>query len=217
MDASKIRIPLKVLIHKEEERVVFAEGNADFVDILLSFLTLPMGTISKLLSKHSSSSQPLTIGCFDNLYRSVFNLEAKYYATEGCKQLLVNTRNSAEAECQRLKINIDDTPVDYFTCTTKGCRDDCVIAYFIKYAEVGCNICSKLLKKKAYLSNTRVAEQGVFVNPNESFIISNDLWIFPNNPASALTILENTTSTDSKVCEEKTFQIGYSEVNLFLI
>ena len=42
-------ISLKLLLGKEKNRVVFAESDKDFIDILFSFLTLPMGTIARLL------------------------------------------------------------------------------------------------------------------------------------------------------------------------
>lgn len=116
MAPSSTQIPLKVWIHKQEKRVVFAEANNDFVDILFSFLTIQMGTIVRLLSKHPNSQQ-LTIGSFNNLYKSISDLEADYFSSKTCKDMLLNTRNSAERDCQKLKINIDDTKtIDYFTC-----------------------------------------------------------------------------------------------------
>ncbi|KAL8093309.1 hypothetical protein AgCh_035260 [Apium graveolens] len=75
MASSKVRIPLKLLIHKQQERVLYAEANSDFVDILFSFLTLPMGTIVKLLSNHSNTSKPPAVGSFNKLYESIANLE----------------------------------------------------------------------------------------------------------------------------------------------
>lgn len=70
MAASKIRIPLKVVIHKQEERVLYAEANSDFADILFSFLTMPMGTIIRLLSNHSIITQPAVIGSFNNFTKA---------------------------------------------------------------------------------------------------------------------------------------------------
>jgi len=43
-------------------QVVLAESNEDFVDVLLSFLTMPMGTIIRLLGKNS------LLGCMTNSY-----------------------------------------------------------------------------------------------------------------------------------------------------
>jgi hypothetical protein len=40
--AGKIRV--KFLVDNEKRKVVFAESGKEFVDVLLSFLTLPLGT-----------------------------------------------------------------------------------------------------------------------------------------------------------------------------
>jgi hypothetical protein len=57
------------LVDNEKKKVVVAESGKDFVDVLLIFLTLPMGTIVRLLGKESS------LGCFDELYKSVESLD----------------------------------------------------------------------------------------------------------------------------------------------
>lgn len=57
-------ISLKALVDKGSNKVIFVEADNDFVDVLFSFLTIPMGTIVKLASKQSV---PLKIGCMNNL------------------------------------------------------------------------------------------------------------------------------------------------------
>jgi hypothetical protein len=37
-------------------------------------------------------------------------------SSQTCKEMLLNARNSMEGYCQHLKLNIDDTPVQYFVC-----------------------------------------------------------------------------------------------------
>ncbi|XP_074322784.1 uncharacterized protein LOC141659755 [Apium graveolens] len=209
MSASKIEIPLKVLIHKQEERVVLAETNSDFVDILFSFLTLPMGTIVRLLSSHVNASQPEAIGIFSNLYGSIANLEDTYFASVACKDVLLNTRNSAEALCEKLKVNIDgDNPIDYFTCVDHNCTGYLSISRFVR-----CSKCSKLLNRRAYFHDTTSGDQqGVFVQPTASFIVMDDLHVIPNIPALTLALVENSGVTDFGVLEEKTFQIGHTEI-----
>ncbi|KAF9600488.1 hypothetical protein IFM89_009937 [Coptis chinensis] len=79
---------LNILVDRESNRLAFAEADKDFVDILFSFLTLPMGTIVRLLQKQSM------VGSIDNLYKSVENLEVRFFQTETCKIMLLTTRNS---------------------------------------------------------------------------------------------------------------------------
>lgn len=219
MAFSKDQIPLKLLIHKQQERVLYAEANSDFVDVLFSFLTLPMGTIVRFLSKHSNTTQPPAIGSFNNLYESIAGLEAQYFATEACKVMLLNTRNSAEAECRKLKINIDDIkPAEFFTCEDMCCIRNNMIAYVSNCSSGKCKNCSRFLNQKAYFTAaTAENQQGVFVPPTTSFIITDDLSVLPNIPASTLEMLKNSGITDFGVLEERTLNLGYSEVHRIFI
>ncbi|PNX96342.1 hypothetical protein L195_g019547, partial [Trifolium pratense] len=92
----KQEVSLKLLVNTETNKVLFAEADKDFVDILCSFLTLPLGTIARLLQKESNIG-PIAIGCLSSLNQSVENLG------------LLTNYNSSEDFCRNLIINIDDT------------------------------------------------------------------------------------------------------------
>ncbi|KAF7825583.1 DUF674 family protein [Senna tora] len=110
------QISLTLMVDRGRNRVLFAEAGKDFADVLLSFLTLPLGTIARLVSK-GSNLKAVRFGCISSLYESVGNLDRKYFCTNTCKEMLLMTRNTMEAHCGNLKINIDDTvPTKYFIC-----------------------------------------------------------------------------------------------------
>ncbi|KAI3750871.1 hypothetical protein L2E82_21748 [Cichorium intybus] len=69
MGTSEKSVQLKVFVDKEKKKVIFGEAEEDFVDILFSFMTLPLGTIAKLLSKHADS-----VGSLTSLYESAVSL-----------------------------------------------------------------------------------------------------------------------------------------------
>ncbi|WJX76458.1 hypothetical protein P8452_59874 [Trifolium repens] len=120
---SEERVWLKLLVNKERNKVLFAEAGKDFVDVLFSFLTLPLGTIARLLQKPSNTKpQPAsTVGCFNSLYQSVADLNKSYFLTKTTKEMLLQPMNSSEDYCSTLKLNIDDTPpAKYFLCTNLG-------------------------------------------------------------------------------------------------
>ena len=48
------QVSLRILIDREKNHVLFAEAWKDFVDVLLGFLTLPLGTIARLVPKGSN-------------------------------------------------------------------------------------------------------------------------------------------------------------------
>ena len=65
---------LKVIVRKsEKKKILYAEAKEDFVDFLFSFLTAPLGSILKLLDGNSS------LGCMDNLYKSVKDLNSSWF------------------------------------------------------------------------------------------------------------------------------------------
>lgn len=209
--SEETKIPLTVVIDREKNKVVFAEANSDFVDILFSFLTLPMGTILRLLGKHSGS-----IGSFSTLYESIANLDAEYFGTEECKAMLLNPRNSAEAECRKLRLNIDDTkPTEYFICENWGCSRGSY-GYFSTYDTAKCNECKKLFNREIRLKDSNVNQsegnEGVFVTQTASFAISDDLHVIPNMPGSTLGLLNNSGIRDFRALEERKLKIGFNEI-----
>ncbi|WCJ20374.1 hypothetical protein M5689_002610 [Euphorbia peplus] len=111
-------IKVKAMVDKGKNKVVFAESDEDFADVLFSFLTIPMGTIVSLTEKPPNK----VIGCMNNLYSSVKDLDVKYFRTEECKQMLLHPRNGVPTQCRRLKISIDDIASDrYISCPNYGC------------------------------------------------------------------------------------------------
>ncbi|RLM74475.1 hypothetical protein C2845_PM15G20450 [Panicum miliaceum] len=90
-----------LFIDKEKQRVLFAESGKEFVDVLFSFLTLPLGTVVRLLGKQSG------VGCLDEVYKSVESLSTEHFQTEACRNMLLRPLNAAAGHCDRLKVNVD--------------------------------------------------------------------------------------------------------------
>ncbi|CAL9052827.1 unnamed protein product, partial [Musa banksii] len=78
---------------KPKKRVTFVESDKDFVDVLLSFLTLPNGTIW---------------------------LNKQYPKEEASRQMLLFPRNASATECKSLKVNIHDTDEVHYACSSRG-------------------------------------------------------------------------------------------------
>ncbi|KAG5022579.1 hypothetical protein JHK82_018489 [Glycine max] len=67
------QISLKLLVYKKTNKVILAEAGKDFVDVLFCFLTMPLGTIARLVQ--TSDLGPGGVGCLSSLYGSVTNLQ----------------------------------------------------------------------------------------------------------------------------------------------
>ncbi|KAF8730122.1 hypothetical protein HU200_017093 [Digitaria exilis] len=89
----------------QRKKALFADSDKDFVDVLFIFLTMPMGTIVRLLAfSVSSLSWDASTNC-----TSVEDLTTDFFQTKACKGMLLAPLNAASSHCYRLKINIDDT------------------------------------------------------------------------------------------------------------
>jgi len=100
------QISLRILIDEEKNKVLFAQGGKDFMDIMLSFLTFPLATIAKLVNT-PSNIEKVSFGSISTLYESVANLEEQQFWTPVCKKMLLQPKNSMEEYCRKLKHNID--------------------------------------------------------------------------------------------------------------
>ncbi|KAL7585491.1 uncharacterized protein LOC111903057 [Lactuca sativa] len=111
-------VQVKVFVDKKKKKVIFAEAAEDFVDLLFSFFTFPLGTIAKLSRKHADSKD-VKVGSLTSLYESVVSLNEKHFSCY--KDWLVNPRNSSASVCQKLKINPDD--MKPIASNVAGCQD----------------------------------------------------------------------------------------------
>lgn len=180
------KVSLRVLVDKERNRVLYAEAGKDFVDVLFSFLTLPLGTIARLVSK-DSNIEAVKFGSISSLYQSVSKFDQQYLWSHTCKEMLLNPRNSMEDYCQKLKLNIDDTSMQYFVCENWDCRrknSGCRLSIFrnkICY-------CGKVMNREVFPEYPNL-ENG-FVKKNVTFIISDDLYVMPNVFEASLRLLK---------------------------
>ncbi|KAL5814682.1 hypothetical protein ACOSQ4_025323 [Xanthoceras sorbifolium] len=176
-------IRLKALVDKEKNRVILAESDEDFIDVLFSFLTMPMGTIIKR-TRNVDIPPTVGIGRMNNLYESIANLDEQQFRTEACKSMLLHPRNAAEAECKRLKLKIDDAM-------------NFEIAFSGK-------------ESKARVFDAR--DRGVFLKGLTRFIITDALQVMPASTEASLSLLYELQVTDEKIIEEQSHYIGVDKV-----
>ncbi|KAJ1437335.1 hypothetical protein SESBI_03662 [Sesbania bispinosa] len=163
--SSTDQICLKLLIDEKKNKVLFAQAGKDFVDVLLSFLTLPLGTIARLVSAESNLTK-VSVGSVSSLYESVANIDEKLFWTATCKEMLLQPRNSMERYCQDMKLNIDDTEkAKYFICEDWGCSRQSSGGLFSTFPNQRCK-CGKPMNRQIYhrdsSANGRTGEEGCY-------------------------------------------------------
>ncbi|KAI3457338.1 hypothetical protein Pfo_014001 [Paulownia fortunei] len=180
-DVKDVKFSLKVMINKQKTKVLFAEADSDFTD------------------KHYGDEAPV-VGSLTILYNGLANLDSVHFWTEGGKQMLLNPRSSFEAECRKLKLNVDDTrPTKYVTCGDRDCKRKRSPYVRMYYDTMKCD-CGKSLSKEMGIGETKSqaaddgdsdGDGGVFTINTASFIICDDLRMAPNIPGSIIQTLIN--------------------------
>ncbi|XP_042494519.1 uncharacterized protein LOC122073891 isoform X1 [Macadamia integrifolia] len=198
-------ISLKVLMDKENNKVVMVEADSDFVDILFSFLTMPMGTIVRLIS---NQPEPDIIGSITTLYKQVEKLQEQFLQTPDFKSMLLDPRNNrSETQCRRLELNINDTKPKYYICSN---WNSCRRSYNSQYStckNVRCN-CGNMMDKEICFE---IEDGGVFVCGMTKFMVTDDLQVEPMSPATSLTLLHKLGIKDMSSLQETTLSIGSEE------
>lgn len=213
---SKAKFSLKLMVLKEQNRVIFAEADSHFVDTLFSIMTLPMATIVRLLRKRSGEKHKV-IGSLNNLYDSLVNLSKNCMSSEENKWMLLNPRTSAYDVCKKLQLNIDNTkPLQYFICQNLDCSRRSG-ARFSTCNLARCSYCGLQMDweiKYEDTDNTRgdCDDGGVFVSDVAKFIISDDLRVMPNTLGCSIQLLRDLGITEVTGLENRTFDMGLDQV-----
>ena len=206
---------LKVMIDKERSKVLFATADRHFVDILLSFLTLPLGRIIRVLKQHYGDELP-TIGSLCSLYHSLSNLDNSHFVTVGAKQNLLNPTTSFENEYKWLKLDITDfQPATYFYCSVSYRR--CSNKFrsesnYYDYIEL-CQDCGsyEMVKVVAKKESEAGYSDGIWTVRGASFTILDDLQIFPDE-IGLVQIMTLLGITDTNKAEVFQVDLGFNEV-----
>ncbi|XVE79478.1 hypothetical protein DITRI_Ditri14bG0062300 [Diplodiscus trichospermus] len=203
-------INLKAAVDKTNNRVVFVESDEKFVDILFSFLTMPLGTVVRLTRNRPPAT---SIGCINNLYKSVEILDKRYLRTEACKTMLLYPRNGASAQCKNLNLKIDDgAPVKYFLCGRDYCSnsDYKLLSHYIN-AICGCGeLMNREIDLREKETTKRVFDQdgAVFVKGPIRLTITDELQVMPSSTPAILALFSRLGIKDTSTIDERVFSMG---------
>ncbi|KAK8967421.1 hypothetical protein KSP40_PGU009800 [Platanthera guangdongensis] len=163
-------VKLNLIVDKSSKRVIFAESDRYFVDILLLFLTLPLGSILQLTKQ--------SIGSMNNLLKSVETLDSVCFSSEACRSMLLCPSNSASHLLSSLSIkydNISNLFRFYYTCSSS-----CSYRHISFYANAHCP-CGGLMNQQVEFvaddAPSISAYSSAFFNVAFKFTISDDLLV----------------------------------------
>ncbi|CAN7053828.1 unnamed protein product [Brassica rapa subsp. trilocularis] len=211
--ANGVKFSLKLLIDEKRNKVVLAEAEQDFVDVLLSLLTLPMGRIAGLLKDHKT-----VLGCYKNLNKSVSEMDIRHFENDAFKSLLLSPKSSKDIHRKRLKLNMSYTsPTEFFVCPSFFKSASCGSRAYSNFRTI-CS-CGALMDLQVLVPEEEQVEKvigdvadGVFVNCRSSFIITDDLKVIPNSIGDLINVLKDLGYTGYNDLQETLIDVGFEEV-----
>lgn len=191
-----VSIKITLAVDRSRNRVLFADAGSDFVDVLLSFLTLPLSAVQFCAAGASSP------GCLSNLCDSVDRLGgSKLLKVEACHGMLLTPRHGHEFGCY------SDTECNHSTFGKKQPN-----------LQVDGTFCRCLLVMArlvhVYAGATSGTGRAAFVRCKERFLISDDWTIKPASTSTIHSLIDKLSSDDAAFhgFEEVEVCVGWEEV-----
>ncbi|KAJ4805552.1 hypothetical protein LUZ62_018118 [Rhynchospora pubera] len=204
-------LKLKLFIEKNTQKVLFAEASNDVVDFLFSLLCLPIGSVTKLLTKESM------VGCLDATYDSLERLPNIYFLSSRTKSRLLNPASSKTVSTNSLHLSAGSAPVvttqKYYHCwKTRDCKPCCRPDSTSIYVTDVCGSTCPLCKGCMSMEVSYTEEEKGFVKDAVTYTITDDLSVSPiMSTTSTITFLSQFSVRDVSCLEEKTVKLGHKE------
>ncbi|KAL6126581.1 hypothetical protein ACLB2K_074628 [Fragaria x ananassa] len=205
-------VSLKLLIDSKRQKVLFAEAGKDFVDFLFNLLSLPVGTVIRLLSTRGM------VGSFGKLYESVENIDHTYIQPTVNKDVLLKPKAPVDGtNILRLVNNVEPSArKDLYLCS---CSNNYKAhPYVTENPNEKCPSCSHTMNiRTTYVGqpttneSTSGAAATGFVKGVVTYMIMDDLEVKPMSTISSITMLNRFNVKDVGALEEKVVELNLNE------
>ncbi|XP_008233565.1 PREDICTED: uncharacterized protein LOC103332597 [Prunus mume] len=200
-------VSMKLLVDSTRGKVLFAEASKDVVDFLFTLLSLPVGTVIRLLSKDGM------VGSLGKLYESVENLDDTYLQPNLNKDMLLEPKATVAGAniLPLLTNNVDSNAKKFYMCPYCSSRS---------YSEVSgtrCPNCGNSMSTEATCVSpaepTTVARpsEGGYVKGVVTYMVMDDLEVKPMSTISSIAMLNKFNVKEVGALEEKVVNLGMEE------
>ncbi|GJX48349.1 tyramine N-feruloyltransferase 4/11-like protein [Tanacetum coccineum] len=205
------KVSLKLLIDKKSQKVLFAEAGKDFIDFLFTLLTLPIGTVIRLLNTKDM------VGCLGKLYQSVSDLNDDYMQPHQQKDVVLKPKVGPSFACPLIPL----VPQSSTTVETKFYKcGRCSSSLLSPNSRTSCSNCGRTMttvvtyhvpKTSAVPVPAVVEEGGGYVKGIVTYMVMDDLVVAPMSTISSINLLNKFNIKDLSALQEKVVQIGMDE------
>jgi hypothetical protein len=214
MSTTTSSLKMKLLVDTTANRVVFAEADKGVVDFLFSLLALPVATIVEMLGTGSMH------GSFGNLYGSVEKLDDTYVLPGAKKEAVLQPTVVASAARSLLlpappSSSSSDQAKSFFKCSNmiyNSCPGYVTDTRGTKCPSCGNKMNTALKFVAPVPEGSDVQKASSIVQGVVTYTVRDDLTVTPMSTISGMTMLNTAGVTDFAALQEKTVQLGYTEV-----
>ncbi|CAL8125211.1 unnamed protein product [Prunus armeniaca] len=201
-------VSMKLLVDSTRGKVLFAEASKDVVDFLFTLLSLPVGTVIRLLSKDGM------VGSLGKLYESVENLDDTYLQPNLNKDMLLEPKATvAGANILPLLTNnnVDSKAKKLYMCQYCSSRR---ISDVSGTPCPGCD--DSMYSEVTYVSPAAPAtvarpSEGGYVKGVVTYMVMDDLEVKPMSTISSIAMLNKFNVKEVGALEEKVVNLGMEE------
>jgi hypothetical protein len=213
------KVSLKLFIDKKRQRVLFAEADKEFVDFILSFFTLPVGAVTKLLKEEGG-----TLGCLPSLYRSFENLNVTHIEPDKDKGFLLEPKVFMPgAKLPLLLPSVASTFRQLYGCPNPNGWAGCN-SYTADDDSTNCPYCWSKMNQILTFTDPpcerrafSASEVGYVKGSTATYLVMDDLEVKALSTSSLVTLLTQFNVKDVGDIEEKVFDVGMDEVYMPLM
>ncbi|CAN1234184.1 hypothetical protein LINPERPRIM_LOCUS4139 [Linum perenne] len=206
---SESQVSLKLLIDKQTRKLVYGEAGKEFVDFLLTILSLPLGTVTMLLSKNNMVGCLASLG---SLYQSIENLNDTYIIQSKSSILNPEALYSPTKNTTLLSTDGLTGIRQFYTCSNTKDR-------MTEDSRAICPDCNKPMDIKIEYhdaANSKTGgQEGGFVKGAVIYMIMDNLEVKPMSTVSIVATLNKFNIKDVGALEEKVIRVSSVEVLCF--
>ncbi|XP_057523118.1 uncharacterized protein LOC130802995 [Amaranthus tricolor] len=207
-DEENETVILKLLIDSKTNKVLFAESGKDFVDFLFHIMSLPVGTIIRLLTAKGM------VGCLGSLYNSIETLSTDYFQPNLNKNTLLKPTVSVNVPLLSLNgANTASHKKMYLCCYCRRNYTDC--------SGVKCKSCNQQMSTELnYIappadsqnasSSIGIGSDG-YVKGVVTYMVMDNLEVKPMSTISSITLMNKFGVKDVSLLVEKEVQVRLNE------
>lgn len=205
-DADKF-VAIKVYIRKTDKMILYAECREDFIDLLFTFLAVPLEFAWDL------SVGIVNIGCVGNLSRSVNNLSFEKQKEATVSECVLPYYYKFRAQLLDIVIQEEDSEYECLVPRNGYPSSNCKFSREIK-KDVLFNG-ERIVKFTPMHSNTSSYAGVGFVKGETNFIVSDDLFITPMSTSSTISLPSKLQMNISDI-DEQVINISKAEVCFYI-